>query len=128
VKRLRREVTTDASGNAEVFAPIAGTASGKIHSICYVKDGSTPFDNGVDFAITLNTTGENVWTESNVNASTTRYPRAATHKEDGAAYAGGDLEAFREPIAMGRDKVKITISSGGNTKKGVFHVLLTDER
>ena len=89
-------------------------------SIRYLK---TDYADTVDFAITADVTGEGIWTEENVTASATRHPRAATHSTAGAAalYAS-EGTAVLAPVALGRDRVKIAITNGGNTKAGTVHV------
>ncbi len=119
ISRYRVVVTTAADGSATAYSP---RIAGKIHSIRYVK---TDFADGVDFAITADMTGENIWTESNVNATADRYPRAPTHSQAGLAalYASGGTGVL-EPIAIAADKVKIVIAQGGNVKIGTFHILV----
>lgn len=121
---LRRHivsVTTDASGDATAYSPYI---SGIIMSVAYVK---TDFADGVDFTITVDGTGQGVWTESNVNAATVRYPRAATHSTAGVAslYASGGT-AVNGRIPISRDRVKIVIAQGGNVKTGAFHITVED--
>lgn len=118
-QRYAIAVTTDGAGAAEVYSP---TITGTISQIRYVK---TDFDNGVDFTITLEATGETVWTEANVNASATRAPRQATHGTDGVAalYAAGG-SAVLDKIAAYEDRLKIVIASGGATKTGTFHLVV----
>lgn len=123
MRRYKLSITTASDGSATAYTP---RVSGKIHSIQYVKDGgANPFANGVDFTVTAEATGENIWTESDVNASAVRYPRAATHSNAGAAalYASGGT-AVLSPIGIGNDRVKVVIAQGGNTKVGVVHVLI----
>ena len=121
ISRYRLVVTTAADGTKTVLSP---RIAGKIHSIRYVK---TDFADGVDFAITAEATGENIWTESNVNATADRYPRAPTHSQAGVAalYAAGG-SAVLEPIAIASDKVKIVIAQGGNVKTGNFQITISD--
>lgn len=122
MRRYRIPITTDGSGAATVYSP---RIAGKIHSVQYVKDGTTPFSNGVDFAVTAEATGENIWTESDVNASAVRYPRAPTHSQAGVAalYASGGTGVF-DRIAVASDRVKIVIAQGGASKLGVVHILV----
>jgi hypothetical protein len=122
MRRYKVTVTTAADGTATAYTP---PISGKIHSIQYVKDGTTPYTNGVDFTITAETTGENIWTENDVNASAVRYPRAPTASQAGVAalYAAGGTAIF-DKIGLARDRVKIVLASGGATKVGAFHILL----
>jgi hypothetical protein len=117
IRRFVVPVTVDASGDATKYTPYF---SGKIVSVRYVK---TDFANGVDFTITAGVSGETIWTESNVNASATRYPRAASSDVAGAAALYAALgEAVNVPIALGNDRVKIIVGSGGNATSGTFHI------
>src|SRR5690606_31508966 len=82
MRRYKITLTTAADGSATGYSP---KISGKVHSIAYQKAAENGFADGVDFAITAEATGDGLWTESNVNASATRYPRAPTHSQSGAA-------------------------------------------
>lgn len=122
MRRYKVTVTTAADGTATAYTP---RVSGKVHQIEYVKPGSGNYDDGVDFAITGEATGVNLWTESNVNASAVRAPRMATHSQAGVAalYAAGGTGVF-ERVALASDRVKIVLAQGGNAKVGAFHVLI----
>lgn len=117
-------VTTASDGSATAYSPYI---SGKIRSIQYVKPGSGSYTDGVDFTITAEATGETLWTEANVNATKYCYPRAATHSTAGVAalYASGGT-AVLDQIALGRDRVKIVLASGGNATTGAFHIVVED--
>lgn len=121
MRRFIVPVTTAADGSATAYSPFL---SGLIHEIHYIK---TDFADGVDFTITAEATGETIWTQVDVNAAVVKAPRQATHSTAGVAalYAAGGT-AINERIALGRDRVKIVIASGGNVKTGAFHILLAD--
>jgi hypothetical protein len=121
IRRFTKEVTTASDGSATVYTPYL---SGYINAIEYVK---TNFTDGVDFTITAEATGETIWTEANVNAAKVCLPRAATHSTAGVAalYAAGGT-AVLDRIALGRDRVKIVIASGGNATTGEFIVIVDD--
>lgn len=123
IRRFNVAVTTAADGSATVYSPYV---SGFLHQIQYVK---TNFADGVDFTITAEATGETLWTESNVNAAAVKAPRQATHSTAGVAslYAAGG-SAVNDRIALGRDRVKIVIASGGNATTGAFNILIDDAR
>lgn len=123
VRRHVVSITTASDGSATAYTPYI---SGKIHSIQYIKPGSGNFDDGVDFTITAEATGETIWTESNVNASKVCMPRGATHSNAGVAATYDGTRAVMEKIAISRDRVKIVIASGGNAKAGAFHVVTED--
>jgi len=122
MRRYKVTLTTAADGTAIGYAP---KTAGKIHSVQYVKAGANAFADGVDFTVTAEATGENIWTEQNVNASAVRYPRAPTHTQAGAAalFATGGTPV-QDRIAIGGDRVKIAIAQGGNAKTGAFHILV----
>lgn len=123
IRKFSVAATTNGSGAATVYTPYI---SGYIESIQYVK---TDFADGVDFTITVDETGESVWVDTNINAAETVRPRAPTHSTAGvaAAYASGGT-AVNDRIALGRDRVKIVIASGGDTKVGTFVVTIDDAR
>ncbi|MGB5903805.1 MAG: hypothetical protein WBH00_13235 [Xanthobacteraceae bacterium] len=114
-------VTTDASGDATAYVPSVGRARGLLESIQYQK---VDFADGVDFTITDEETGENLWVQSNVNASAIVRPRAPTHDQAGtAALYASDGTAVGNKIAV-VSRVKIAIAQGGNAKSGVFRVIV----
>jgi hypothetical protein len=119
IRRFVVDVTTASDGSATEYTPYL---SGKVVSIRYVKDD---FADTVDFTITADGTGEGIWTEENVTASASRFPRAATHSTAGVAalYASGGTGVLA-PVALGRDRVKIVIANGGNATSGTFHVVV----
>lgn len=119
-QRLVVPVTTIADGSATAYSPVV---SGRIETIRYVK---TDFDNGVDFTITAEATGETLWTQVNVNASVTVAPRQPTHDTAGVAslYAAGGV-AVNDGIVLANDRVKIVIAQGGNVKSGAFHIVVS---
>lgn len=123
IRKYTVPVLTDGSQNATVYTPYL---SGYIESVQYVK---TDFTNGVDFTITAEATGENIWTDTNIDASETVRPRAATQTTAGVAalYASGGV-AVLDRIALGRDRVKIVIGSGGAAKVGTFVITVDDGR
>jgi len=112
-------LTTDASGDVTAYSE---PANGRLHTIRYAK---TDFADGVDFTVTLESTGEAVWAESNVNASATRAPRQATHGVDGTASlyaaAGEPVEGF---IVAAGDRFKVVVAQGGNVKSGALHFIV----
>ncbi|CDX49218.1 conserved hypothetical protein [Mesorhizobium plurifarium] len=119
MRRYKVAITTAADGSATAYTP---RLSGKIHSIQYVKNN---FDDGVDFTVTAEATGESILAKSDVNASAVFYPRAPTHTQAGAAalFAAGGT-AVQDKIGLGNDRVKIVVAAGGNAKSGTVHVVV----
>jgi hypothetical protein len=124
VRRFKVTVTTAADGTATAYTP---RISGKIHQIEYVKDGVNGYANGVDFTITGEATGINLWTQADVNVSAVVAPRLPTHSQAGVAslYAAGGT-AVQDKIALAGDRVKIVLAQGGAAKVGAFHVVYDD--
>lgn len=113
-------VTTDASGDGTSYSAVI---TGKIKTIVYVK---TDFADTVDFAITLEGTGEGLWSEDNITASTVRAPRQPCHSQVGAAlhYNDADDCPVVDHIVATNDRVKIVVANGGDTKAGTFYVIV----
>ena len=109
-------VTTIADGSATAYSDMM---NGAIESVEYAK---TDYTNGVDFTITTENTAQNVWVDTDVNASETVYPRIATNGTDGAALSGAGTLATQIPVA--NDRVKIVLGSGGDTKTGTFYITI----
>jgi hypothetical protein len=119
-------VTTASDGTATAYSPYFATG-GKIAQISYVKPGSGSYDDGVDFTITVESTGQTLWTESDVNATKHCCPRTATHSTAGVAATLDGTRAALDAVRIGnRDRVKIVLASGGNAKVGAFHILVED--
>lgn len=123
IRRYTVPVVTAADGTATAYSPYL---SGYLNQIIYTK---TDYATGVDFTITAEATGETLWTESNVDASTSRMPRGATHSTAGVAsvYAASGT-AVNDRIALSRDRVKIVLAQGGNAKTGSFQIVVDDGR
>ncbi len=120
----RHTVTPVSAADGSVIA-YSETITGRILQIRYVKASAGNYADTVDFAITVEATGEGLWTEANITASATRAPRQATHGVDGVAslYAGSGT-AVNDHIAVANDRVKIAITNAGDTKTGTFHILV----
>lgn len=120
VRKFSVPVTTNGSGAATEYSPYI---SGYVTAIQYVKDDYT---DGVDFTITGEATGENLWTDTNINASEIVRPRAPTHSQAGVAATYDGSAPVNDKVALGRDRVKIVIASGGATKSGTFVITVED--
>lgn len=120
VRRFILNVTTAADGSFTGYTPFL---SGKLNAIHYIK---TNFTDGVDFTITVESTGETVWTEANVNAAAVKLPRIATHTNVGVAALYAATFAVLDKIALGRDRIKVVLAAGGNATTGQFVFLVED--
>ena len=115
-------ITTDASGDG---TGLTRNVTGRIINVIYTKDATTPYADTVDFTITSEATGQDIWVESNVTASKTVAPRQAIHATDGTAslYASAG-EPVEDYIFAAFERVKIVVASGGNAKDGSFRVVV----
>ena len=120
VERFSVSVTTAADGSATAYSP---TITWAISSIAYVADGTNPYAATVDFAITVEATGQGLWTQSDISASGTRAPRQPTHEQDGTDrffQGSGTEHSVPDLICLANDRVKIVLAQGGDTKTGRF--------
>ena len=126
---IRKFEVIAASDGSQVGTYYTPYVSGYIESVQYMKDGVTPYTDGVDFTITAEATGENIWTDTNINASEIVRPRAPTHTQAGVAavYASGGT-GVNDRIALGRDRVKIVLAAAGANKTGTFFITVDDGR
>ncbi len=107
-------VTLTSDGSGTTIVGYTRAMNGKIVSVQYVKSNYT---DGVDFAITNETTGQGIWTANNVNAAATVYPlQLATDN------AGANLTAIYKPIVLADERVAFSIASPGNSHSGTFIV------
>ena len=114
-------VTTDGTGvaTAHTSGPVL---KGRVRLIAYTK---VDFANGVDFTITTEDTGQNLWVEQNVNASKTISPRQATHAIDGTASLYVALgEPAEDHILVVNERIKIVIAQGGSETSGTFEFIV----
>lgn len=120
VERPTVTVTTDSSGDATVFLGselsdgTMGAITGIILGVIYTK---TDFDDGVDFTITTEKTLQNVWVESDVNASKQVNPSLATHDTVGVAASSRDY------IMAVKERIKVVVANGGSVKTALFTLL-----
>jgi len=119
VQSHKVSVTTSGAGAATTYT--GGLINGHVDAIRYVK---TDFADGSTITITGENTGIAILAETGINASATRYPRAATQDIIGVAscYAAG-AEPVECKVAIADERIKIVVASGGATKTGVFYIL-----
>lgn len=87
---------------------------GRIIAVRYTK---VDYDDGVDFTITTETSAQDVWVDTNVNASETVVPKLLNDGTNGT-----DLAAEYDHIRAFNERVKIVIAQGGNVKTGTFTI------
>jgi len=121
----QRDVVTVATNASGAGVGYSAVLTGAICQIAYVK---TDYENGVTFAVTIEATGETVWSQASVNASASVAPRTATHTTAGVAavyIASG--QGVLDRIRLANDRLVFTITSAGSSAHtGAFHILLGD--
>ena len=119
VQRFVVPVTVDASGDATAYSPVV---TGRVLQIHYVK---TDYAAGVDFTITSEATGQQLWVQVNQDSSAIKAPRQPTYDGVGVAslYAAAG-EPVEDHIYLANDRVKIVIAAGGVSKTGTFHIVI----
>lgn len=115
---IRRTISVTSSSSGAVTAYIPETngefLQGKIYTVHYTRE---TLSTAADFTITTEAHSETVWSESNVNASKTVYPRRTINTT-----TGGSTTA-REPVVVGQDRLKIVVASGGDGGTAKFSVV-----
>ena len=111
-------VNTDEDGDGVGYTP---TVTGKVSTIRYVKDTSNAYSDGFAVTVTAEATGETILEISDVRVSTTFAPRQDTHTREGSSLSP---KAVLDSICLANDRIKIAVSRGGDTKTGVFHVVI----
>ncbi len=113
-------LTTDGSGDCTAYTTKLFT--GVVRAVIYTK---TNFDNGVDFVVTGETTGQIIWDADDVNASTVACPKQATHlNTTGAAATYDGTRAALADIVVVNERLKIVVASGGAAKTGAIRVVV----
>lgn len=117
-------LTTTSGGAATGYiSALSGNPfTGRLITLIYAK---TDFADTVDFTITAEASGEQLWEEDNVTASKTVAPRQPTHDSVGvASLHAGAGEPVEDYIVLSQDRIKIVIASGGDTKTGTFTAII----
>lgn len=112
-------VTVDASGDATAYSPVV---TGRVLQTHYLK---TDYAAGVDFTLTAEATGQQLWVQVNQDSSAIKAPRQPTHDGVGVAslYAAGG-EPVEDHIYLANDRIKIVVAAGGVSKTGTFHFVI----
>lgn len=104
-------IATIADGSATGYT---ANIRGRILGVRYTK---ITYADGVDFTITTETSLQNIWVDTNVNASESVFPKLLNDDT-----AGADLTAIYDHIRAYDERIKIVIASGGDTKSGTFTI------
>lgn len=111
-------VTTDGTQAGEAFS--GRTYNGYFDCVVYTKDD---FADGSTMTITTES-GLAIWSETGVNANAIRRPRAATHTAAGVAATYDGTRAVLGRVAIADERIKVAVTSGGDTKSGTFTIFV----
>lgn len=114
-------VTTASDGSVTGTTTAPGGVRGRISECIYTK---VDFADGVDFAITTEDTGQNIWTQANVNGAVTIAPRQATHTAAGVAATYNGTAPVLDHIYCAGEQIQVAIVQGGDTKTGTFEFIV----
>lgn len=118
VSREAITVTTDGSGDATGYSSLV---EGRVLAIYYIKDD---YENTATFLITTETTGETLWSQANVSATARHNIGVAVMSPVAGALMYEGTNPVVWPCPVGRERIKIVVSAGGNIKSGTFHIIV----
>jgi hypothetical protein len=118
LKRISLTVVSDGSQNADSETD---RITGYLEEIRYVKAAALNYTDGVDFTITGKSSGQNLWTQSNVNASVAKIPRKLAQDVLGADLTG----VYNRPLLID-EAVRIQLAQAGASKTGLFEIIVSD--
>lgn len=110
--RVSVAVVTDADGDATAYTP---ALNGMIRSVRYIKPTSGELDAGSDIDIVTDKGAVVVWDKDDLAASAVIYPMVPAHDNTGT-----DVTGSYAPIPVCDERIKITVTNGGNAGTGTF--------
>ena len=121
VERYVVPITTDGSGNADVYTP---AVTGRILAVIYQRPVTNPLDTTADITVTAEATGEPIVTITNASASAAYYPRPQVHDAAGAGRTYNGTQTVGEPVAVANDRIRIQVAQGGASKLGTVQIVV----
>lgn len=118
IRVVRWDVPTDGSAAADVDSP---KLTGYLHSIRYIKNGTNPYADTVDFTITNEATGQGIWTQVNQTANAVKFPRFLANDLVGAALSSLTVA---EMVLLNNESIRVVLADGGNNKIGTFEAVI----
>jgi hypothetical protein len=112
--RQKLVLVSDASGNAEGY--FQRPPNGIVSMFQYAK---TDYDNGVAVSMVGEYSGDVLWVNAALNANKVVHPMTLQQLNSTGADVAG---VYAKPVVAG-ERVKVTVSSGGNVKTGTFFML-----
>lgn len=114
------DIVTDSSGNATVYLTHGISRKPNGFLVC-IKYTPGTLDTGADLTITGEESGIPILTKANAGTSNAfYYPRALLN----AVADGAEATNASEFIPIKDERIKVVVSSGGDTKTGAIEVIL----
>lgn len=114
-------VITDATGAGAGYTPVV---TGQVLQIVYVKPSAGGYEDGSTMTVTGEESGTPIWAETAVNATATRLPRTPVQNNAGVALTYDGTRTVCEPVVVVKERVKIALANGGDSKVGTFYVVV----
>lgn len=116
-------ITTTSGGAATVY--IGDQLRGYLVALIYTPGGDSGLDTGADLTVTCNNTGIPILTKVNLGTGTSYlFPAARGTLSDNAT--GGLGTAPFAQIPLVREKIKVVVAQGGDTKTGTIQAIYDD--
>lgn len=122
IERVISPVTSSTGGST---AYSTGAITGEIISVGYEPDATSPFATTSDFTITLEKTGQQILSATDVDAAFIKAPVQPAVDQSGDPLtfsSGAPLSELVRPIHAVNDRVKVVVAAGGAGKTGAFRV------
>lgn len=117
------DIITSTAGVGEGYTPVV---TGRVLEVGYAPS-TTVFTSTFDLAVVGEDSGKNILTKADIGLSAAAFcPTQPVHTQAGVALdltTGGGAPAFG-PIVVANERVKITVTSGGDSKEGSFVVVV----
>ena len=97
-------------------------AFGRVVMVKYTKDATNGFADGSTMTLTTEDTGQTIWAQTGVNASTIVYPTTQVQGSTGTGLTYDGTRTVCEPIMVCHERLVMTVSSAGNGKVGTWDV------
>ncbi len=121
---IETQTITIVSNGSSVGAGKISGITGRLVALRYIKAGSGGYTDGVVVSVTTSKTGQTLWSQTGVNSSAIKYPRAAVHGSDGAAALhAADGTALLDQFRLADEDIVFALTSAGASKTGQFQAI-----
>jgi len=108
-------VTTATGGGGTGYTPVV---TGKVALVKYTA-ATGGLASTADFTVASEISAQTIWSQTNVAATTEHRPVVVPQLPSGV-----DSTISEVPIYVAQERISITVAQGGNTKTGIFTVII----